>query len=175
MDFNSVANFFNNFHFLYLSQIKVSCVLVLIIVSENFQASKFVRFVFLWNAVKSRNPETINWSSTIVITSVIDCVTLLLFTTADPVYYNVALVHVSKHCQLIITVKQNGVVCVVYWIFLKGTLLLTVVVFLRCDLQLKADFICIFAIPFLQLNEECFIFRSTILDTLVCNACYFLN
>lgn len=100
---------------------------------------------------------------------------VIIVYNCNPVYYNVALVHVSKHCQLIITVKQNGVVCVVYWIFLKGTLLLTVVVFLRCDLQLKADFMCIFAIPFLELNEESFIFQSTILDALVCNACYFLN
>lgn len=43
--FIHLANFFNNFRFLDLSQIKVSCV-VLIIESEKFQASKFVRFVF---------------------------------------------------------------------------------------------------------------------------------
>lgn len=107
--FLQLANFFYNFHFLDLSQIKVSCVFVLITVSEKFQVSKFVRFVSFMESCNKSKPRN-NKLKLNYITSIIVIIAYKI--TADSVY--VALVHVSRHCQLIITVKQNGVVCVVY-------------------------------------------------------------
>lgn len=54
--FLQLANFFYNFHFLDLSQIKVSCVFVLITVSEKFQVSKFVRFVSFMESGNESKP-----------------------------------------------------------------------------------------------------------------------